>query len=491
MTNLPEPPDPASLDEQLVAYLDGELDEQSQRQFEAYLASDPALRARLEQMGKAWNMLDLLDRPEVDETFTETTLELVAVAAEEDASRRLAALPRGRRWRWATMSAGALLAAAVGFAAVALLRPDPDRRLLENLPVLEEFDEFRRIENVEFVRELRAARFFSPDRADDVGSAAAPNTTASSTADSADPLAARRERIRDMTPERQARLQENLRRFDRLDPDAKDQLRRIHRELDDASDAADLRAVMRRYAAWLSSLPMTTQGELAELPPDQRIERIKGLLDEQADARGLQSWWADYVPAMLRHLSEAQRERLRGNPEQWQRPDAIRVFFGALHKTDERSEALDKALADLRRRVSPRRAAWLAKLPPERQLEWVGTESRERFWQAMLARSLGGPLTEVGDEQLAEFFSRQSPETRDALLSLPSEEMYERLREMYGRDLFRRQPGPRGQRGGHPGGMPPGAPQGPPPPGLPHVPTKTPPAGSPRFPPGPPRQPGQ
>jgi len=167
MTATPESPDPASLDEQLVAFLDGELDEDARHQVELLLASDPALRARLETLGKAWQMLDLLERPEVDDTFTETTLELVAVAAEAEAAEEKTLRPRRQLCRRLAMAGCLLSAGLVGFVTVGLWRGDPDRELLENLPVLENFDEYRRVESVEFLRRLHEAGLFRQDLPDD------------------------------------------------------------------------------------------------------------------------------------------------------------------------------------------------------------------------------------------------------------------------------------------------------------------------------------
>ena len=43
---------------ELVAYLDGELDEAATQQVEAKIATDPELRAELDAMKQTWGMLD-------------------------------------------------------------------------------------------------------------------------------------------------------------------------------------------------------------------------------------------------------------------------------------------------------------------------------------------------------------------------------------------------------------------------------------------------
>lgn len=161
-------PDPALLDEQLVAYLDGELDEETARRIETLAAADPKLRERLKQFGQAWELLSHLEQSETAGTFTEATLELVAIQAEAEARRHEAELPRLRRRRRAMVGGSLLLAGLVGFLAGAWMRPDPNRPLLEDLPVIENVDEYIHIlgetesveQSIDFLRKLREAKLF-------------------------------------------------------------------------------------------------------------------------------------------------------------------------------------------------------------------------------------------------------------------------------------------------------------------------------------------
>ena len=89
----------APLEEQLVAYLDRELDDAAARELEALLSSNPRLHEELVRLEQSWEVLEELERPEVDEGFTQTTLELVTVAAEEEVQARERDEPRRRRRR--------------------------------------------------------------------------------------------------------------------------------------------------------------------------------------------------------------------------------------------------------------------------------------------------------------------------------------------------------------------------------------------------------
>ena len=53
--------------QQLVAYLDGELDDETNQEIERRLSADPEYRLRLQQLQQAWDLLDELPRLSRDE----------------------------------------------------------------------------------------------------------------------------------------------------------------------------------------------------------------------------------------------------------------------------------------------------------------------------------------------------------------------------------------------------------------------------------------
>jgi hypothetical protein len=172
--------------ENLVAYLDGELDPASARALEARLNLDPQARAEAVALRKTWELLDYLPRREPSASFTHRTLERVsAQVIKTGAARR-------RRWRWAAVAgwaAAVLLAATTGYLGVRALLPtreappgktagDGDRpadplaempadqveyHLVHNLRLLENKRLYDNVDDLEFLRALDDPDLFGED----------------------------------------------------------------------------------------------------------------------------------------------------------------------------------------------------------------------------------------------------------------------------------------------------------------------------------------
>ena len=169
-----EQPKPLSDEEQanLVAYLDGELDEKSASTLEAQLSRDPQVRAEADVLRRTWDLLDYLPRPAPSPTFTSRTLDRISAF-------RPAAVPRpwlAGRWRPLALGLGwaaaVLAASAAGFAGGKWLpahpaAPEPvavettapldeqeQKVLVQDLRVIENKRLLEHVDSLEFIRQL-------------------------------------------------------------------------------------------------------------------------------------------------------------------------------------------------------------------------------------------------------------------------------------------------------------------------------------------------
>ncbi|HEY2893747.1 MAG TPA: zf-HC2 domain-containing protein [Pirellulales bacterium] len=147
--------------EELSAYLDGELDAQSVREVELRLARDAAYRQELQRLERAWDMLDGLPRAAVGDSFTRTTIEMVAVAAADEVKSFQEQLPRRRRSRNAIAGGLAVAAGVVGFALGLAWWPDPNRQLLDDLKVLQNFEYYYQADDFDFLKQLDRESLFA------------------------------------------------------------------------------------------------------------------------------------------------------------------------------------------------------------------------------------------------------------------------------------------------------------------------------------------
>ncbi|MBI2823294.1 MAG: hypothetical protein HYX69_01235 [Planctomycetia bacterium] len=151
------------LEEQLVSYLDGELDADESSRVEQAMAADPGVRQELRQLEHCWHLLDELPRTEVDESFARSTVEMIAVKAEEDLETRQAELPRRRRRAWLVAGGSIAAAALVGYFAVSGLSNRTNDELLRDLPVIENLEQYRQVDDIEFLRKLKDRGFLDAE----------------------------------------------------------------------------------------------------------------------------------------------------------------------------------------------------------------------------------------------------------------------------------------------------------------------------------------
>jgi anti-sigma factor RsiW len=144
-----------SIDERanLVAYLDGELNDAQARAIATKLTQSLTARKEVEALQKTWEMLDLLPRPKASEDFTARTLSVATQqgddrlsSAASDVARRLV---MGLAW---TLASATLFL--VGYFLTSRVWPDPSARLARDLPIAESLDEYRDVGSFEFLQQL-------------------------------------------------------------------------------------------------------------------------------------------------------------------------------------------------------------------------------------------------------------------------------------------------------------------------------------------------
>jgi len=157
----------AAMIEELVAYLDGELDAEASREVERRLSQDATYRQKLRQLEQSWDLLDRLPKADVGEVFTQSTVAMVAVAAADDVDKMKAKGTRRKTAVWWLGSGSVAASFLAGYVLVSSVGDRENKRLLRDLPVIERMDEYRYADSIEFLRMLDGEGLFEEEEIED------------------------------------------------------------------------------------------------------------------------------------------------------------------------------------------------------------------------------------------------------------------------------------------------------------------------------------
>jgi anti-sigma factor RsiW len=474
MTHAAEPPaedplaDVSEGDEELVAYLDGELDDDGVRRVETRLAADAEYRQELAKLQTAWDCLDVLPETNIDPAFTRSTIEMVALAAREELAETREAWPRAQRLRRVRGAAMMLAGLALGFVLVTVLWPSPARRLARDLPVLENLDLYLPIDDLAYLRALSALPNLPPleglsadaqamDASDTAAVEAAQGDTNRETSRTLHtqvlPGESAHVRLTQLTSTEKARLAASEQRFTRLQPAEQTRLRLLAEQVEAAADRERLRETLERYHGWLAALSPGEQAELAGLVPAQRLQAVEKLLAEQQrrrarelsapDRKALLKFLETFVVAhrdeLLKQVPESRRHdftRMFERADLQRQSGMLLMMFWQHSRHAAQSSPLpvpsEDELRPLLDGLSPgARQKWeeLKNDDERRRLmqSWIGTAIRHRMMERMSTHD----AKQITQEQLEEFFGQEiGSEQRASLLAMPREKMERELRRL-------------------------------------------------------------
>ena len=494
--NSSRPPivDPEKLREEISAYLDGELSAEDGREVEERLAAEPRFRDELQGLERAWRLLDELPRTEVDERFAATTVEMVALKAADDLRNQQQQWPRQFARGWVFSAGGMLMALLLGFGVIAggaalLSRTgvvqSADDRLVADLSVLMNLDDYKQVDGIEFLRQLADSQLFATalpvfGGGESERGTAIPEGTVTQVGSTA---VERRAYIEGLTPHDRKDLSERRERFLALTPDARQRMGNLDRELAADPRAAELREVLARYGQWLLTLSLDVRAELRGLKPEERLARISQLrkLDQQKIERQqaqqnlrVTLHWLQQVAQ--RHEELLKQQMLPPGPLE-PRNDAApmrraKLTFSMLQRWQRNGFGKDPNISieeftELKQRLSPSlrermnqqggdlAAQWEVlttalvaesrphgPLDPRRPAEANAISPQQR-WPLLLRQLSDSQLENVSEAELWHYFHKLPREESDRIKRLPREEGLQELRVLYARSGARQ----RGEQG--------------------------------------------
>lgn len=406
--------------EQLLAYLDGQLEAGARRQLEDRLAREKELRDELSLLQRCSDALADLAAPPVGEEFLRSTMTMVALRAVEEAQQATVAEPVRRRARATVAIAAAALAAAAGFWLVRAFSGDPALKLATELPVLEHLDEWRLVGSFDRLRAIHQANLFEapPENA-----ATAESATTGHVFVALD--------VSRLTTEQQDDLLRRRQRLELLPAEEQAALRSMAAMVAAAPQSNGYLTTLERYFDWAAAeLSPAELDELRKTPAEQTPERIGELMAEHAerqrtrlsadDLRAVSRWVERTVHKLAPNAKppandQQRRAELRRWLERNRAGGAVRLFQ---RLTAEDIQALASAMSD-------EHAQRLADLPRTQWARVIGP------WIQATLRAPGGAVSE---QDMTAFFERLPTEERERMLRLSADEMQQQLARAYWRD---------------------------------------------------------
>lgn len=441
------------VEEELVAYLDEELEPEHRARVEHRLAEDSLYRDKLRHMQKSWDMLDLLARSEPDQEFTRTTVAMVALKAKDAVQEQKQSTQRqGFLFRLA-VAAGMLACALISFGIGSWMLGAPDRQLVQDLPLIEQLDAYTRAESVAFLQLLDKHGLFLPETENEA--VPAPPGSEQDTAGKDSPEQ-RRERLEKMTPEQKETIYQRQQRFLALAPEEQQRLRNLYAEIETHPRRDRLRELMKNYHDWLKVAPSKDQAEVLAASPEKRVAKIKEVQIRLATERlrvvaselssediSAISLWLEvmYVANHEDEFTRSTPSRFKAALDRLPKHERVtRHVRGILWRLDNPQllpDPSDEELAMLHSVVSPKARALLDEAETHDQ-KWQ--YAQEFIRQVQISKF----FPRLSDEELRKFAETLKPEQREKMETMTAEEIKRTLRDMYYR-----------QKASPPGGMTP------------------------------------
>ena len=274
------------------------------------------------------------------------------------------------------------------------------------------------------------------------------------------------ERLDKMSAAEKKEVQRNQERFYNLPVEERDRLRKLHRDIALDQRADHLRGLMGRYTEWLRTLPSGQRADLLSLPPKDRIEKIKQLMQQQHtsrmrgivaaelsddDLRAIVKWMNDFVRRHEKEILDSMpmmKQRLAQIDDPRKRQLLIQVAI-RMGGRKELPRPDDEDIERLKSQLSPKARQQLDTAQQDGHL----TELAQRWMRAAMYSRRQTPA--VDRDELRKFYNEvasQDPQKREYLESLPPERMLAELTRMYNAHRFEQFIGTKKPFFGRPGG---------------------------------------
>ena len=162
-TNNSTTTEPATIDEEIVAYLDGELDTEAIARVERRLSEDATYRAARASFSTPGICSITSAAPRRTTSLSKAPWPWSPSRPSKRLTRRKCASCAGKNSAWLAVAAVALVSIASGYAVLYRGMTRGDRNLVRDLPVIEHVDEYLNIDDISFLKQLEQENLFAAE----------------------------------------------------------------------------------------------------------------------------------------------------------------------------------------------------------------------------------------------------------------------------------------------------------------------------------------
>ncbi len=270
-----------SIDEEIVAYLDGELAEEDRQDFERRLESDVKLKERFETHRSTWDALNLLVGLESKVDVAGSTVERLNSETQREIAELNARNRRRKRFFLTVCAVASCAFAILGFCLFSLFFPDVQKQRLKDRNVVSRLAQLEAIGDFEYLVALSQEDFFAKSSSQVVSN----SENASNPTKSREKTEIERS-YKELQDRSFYRLQQ---RFERLDAPSKKRWRLLWKRIEEAPNRSALLKTLDEYSEWLTNI--ANDEERDRLQSESVSERIA---DVRRKNEELARFWARF-----------------------------------------------------------------------------------------------------------------------------------------------------------------------------------------------------
>ncbi|WP_417729834.1 anti-sigma factor family protein [Rosistilla oblonga] len=473
----------SDLDEQLVAYLDGELEDNQRAALEERLMEDPDCKQRLRTLQQTFDMLDELPRTTVNSDFARTTVEMIAI----NASQELEIVKQRRPWKLTAATVGLIFTTAITFlVGVVIVRGyqrQQQSELLEGLAVAEHLRAYSQIKgdaDLKFFAELAEQPAWQEHVSISRDLEELPTRDVQSRL-SAAAEAARTEQLAEMPADLKRDLQLQYEQLIAQPAARQAELKQYMQQIEARDDAERLTQTLVSYVDWLDTLSPPLQTKLQSASAAERLQLVAETIQETRKG-GQEQLAAEDLDHLYQALFQIAQTRVADLPNFFSEEGLAGLQGRAKAISKQQGMSVDDVLGHMlvktfvlpamrngpardegpsrMRPLTPREQQSIRKsLSPKatqslQRLENIGEQQGQLFLWAMFATFKRSPIDGFGNNPLDTYESADAMLRERIDLSDPSEAL-KALRSRGGRGGMRpwdrRGPDRRGSDGRGPG----------------------------------------